>query len=117
MSHIKAGSFENQAKPLSEIEHDRCDRPVPSTVCATSRVLRSPPRLMDVWGAGWVEWKGGVEMRSLRDVMGRLPSRKWHWNRVASAFLSTSRCRHSHICIFFTSFFVLICLLVHHSPA
>ena len=65
MSHIKAGSFENQAKPLSEIEHDRCDRPVPSTVCATSRVLRSPPRLMDVWGAGWVEWKGGVEMRSL----------------------------------------------------
>lgn len=63
MSHIKAGSFENQAKPLSEIEHDRCDRPVPSTVCATSRVLRSP---LAWWmcgvQAGWsgrAGWKCG----------------------------------------------------------
>ena len=114
MSHVKAGSLENQAKPLSETEHDRCDRPVPSTVCATSRVLRSPPRLMDVWGAGWVEWKGGVEGRGGSAVPSTCHGQASR--RVASALLSTSRCRHSHLCISFTAFFVLRCLLVHYSP-
>ena len=64
MSHIKAGSFEKPSEPLSEIRARSLRLTGPSTACATSRCWGRPPSL-DVWGAGWMEWKGGVEMWSL----------------------------------------------------
>jgi hypothetical protein len=74
MSHIKAGSFENQASRCQKSEHDRGELTGALNGVCDIAELKSPPRL-NVWGAGWVEWKGGGG----NAVPSRCHGRKWHW--------------------------------------